>query len=269
MPRTLRALNVVAALATLASGLAVLVSNVAVPGYPYRDSLVVVGAYCAFYVWVILAFWRDSRAAPRLAVAKALGGLGFLLLFMRLPDVGRSWMNATPGRYVYQLFDWGPGAGVGMYGLVFLGRGAWNVVNAISCTRGWWFGIRARRPLLGRVLTVVPVAIIVSCVWQFMAFVRIEAKTFSPEAHEVAQLVQQALSCDDVRAKDGTTTSDVRQRGDRQYRVTIRWGCTDTRILVRDPEDRIGVAVGARPECCPAGTTPGPPGATAPAAPPA
>ncbi len=102
-----------------------------------------------------------------------------------------------------------------------------------------------------------------------MAFVRVEAKTFSPEAHEIAQLLQQTLSCDDVRANDGTTTSDVRQRGDRQYRVTIRWGCADTRILVRDPDDRVGVAVGARPECCPPGPAPGPPGATAPAAPPA
>jgi hypothetical protein len=119
------------------------------------------------------------------------------------------------------------------------------------------------------VLTAVPVAIVVGCVWQFMVFVRIEAKAFSPEAHEVAQLVQQTLSCDDVRAKDGTTTSDVRQRGDRQYRVTIRWGCTDTRIVVRDPEDRIGVAVGAPPACCAAGTRSSPPGATAPAAPPA
>jgi hypothetical protein len=268
MPRTLRALNVVAALAALASGLAVLLSNVGVPGYPYRDSIPFVAAYCAFYGWVVYAFFRGTTAAPVLAVAKTLGALGFVLLFLRAPDVARAWMSATPGRYVYQLFDWGPGAGVGMYGFVFLGRGAWNMVNAFACTRDWWFAIRARRPLLGRVLTAVPVAITVGCVWQFMLFVRVEAKTFSPEAHEIAQFIAQTLSCDDVRAKDGTTTSDVRQRGDRQYRVAIRWSCNDIRIVVRDPDDRVGVAVGARPECC-SGTPAAPPGPTAPAAPPA
>ena len=264
MPRTLRALNVVAALVTLASSLAVLVSNVAVPGYPYRDPLAVVAAYCAFHAWAAVAFWRGTRAAPRLAVVKALGAYAFLALFVRSPDLGRLWIGATPARYVYQLFDWGPGAGIGMYGFVFLGRGAWNTVNMFACTRDWWIRIRARQPLLGRALTAVPVAITVGCVWQFMALVRMEAKSFSPEAHEIAQLVEQTLSCEDMRTKDGTTTSDVRQRGDRQYRVTIRWGCADTRILVRDPDDRVGVAVAARPECC--AQTPPP---TAPAAPPA
>jgi hypothetical protein len=266
MPRTLRALNVVAALPALASGLAVLVSNVAVPGYPFRDPLVVVVAYCAFYGWVVYAFARGTPVATVLAVVKALGAYAFLLLFLRAPDLGRAWMSATPGRYVYQLFDWGPGFGHGMYAFVFLARGAWNTVNAFACTRDWWFGIRARRPLLGRVLTAVPVGIIVGCVWEFMLFVRVEAKTFSLEALEVARLVEQTLSCDDVRAKDGTTTSDLRQRGDRQYRVTIRWGCTDTRVVVRDPDDRIGVAVSVR-ECCPAGEPAGPPGPTAPAPP--
>jgi hypothetical protein len=116
------------------------------------------------------------------------------------------------------------------------------------------------------VLTAVPVGIIVGCVWEFMLFVRVEAKTFSLEALEVARLVEQTLSCDDVRAKDGTTTYDLRQRGDRQYRVTIRWGCTDTRVVVRDPDDRIGVAVSVR-ECCPAGEPAGPSGPTAPAPP--
>jgi hypothetical protein len=267
MPRTLRALNVVAALMALASGLAALVSNVAIPGYPYRDPLAIVAAYCAFYAWVAYAFARGTSAAPGLAIAKTVGALLFVLLFLRAPDVARSWIAATPGRYVYQLFDWGPGAGIGMYGFVFLGRGAWNMVNTFACTRGWWFAIRARRPLLGRILTAIPVAIIVGCVWQFMAFVRVEAKTFSPEAHEVAQLIGQALSCEDVRTKAGTTTSDVRKRGDREYHVTIRWDCGDTRILVRDPDDRIGVAVWARADCCPPEPPSAPSAPTAPAAP--
>lgn len=266
MPRTLRALNVVAALAALASGLAVLVSNVAVPGYPYHDPLAIVAAYCAFYAWVAVAFWRGTPAAPRLAIAKTLGAYAFLVLFVGAPDVARGWTDATPGRYVYQLFDWGPGAGIGMYGFVLLGRGVWNTVNVIACTRDWWFETRARRPLLGRALTTIPVAITVGCVWQFMELVRFEAKTFSPEAHEIARLVERTLSCDDVRAKAGTTTQDVRQRGERSYQVTIRWGCTDTRIVVRDPDDRIGVAIATRPECCPPGSPQVP---TAPAAPPA
>jgi hypothetical protein len=267
MPRTLRALNVVAALVALASGLAVLVSTVAIPGYPYRDPLALVVAYCAFYVWVVVAFWRGTTTARRLAVAKAIGACAFVLLFLRLPDAARAWMNASPGRYVYQLFDWGPGAGIGMYAFVFLGRGVWNTVNAMACTRDWWFAIRARRPLIGRALTAIPVAIVVGCVWQFMTFVRIEAKTVSPEAQEIARVIEQDLSCEDVRAKDGTTTSDVRQRGDREYKVMIRWGCAGTIIVVRDPDDRMGVAVGVRPECCPPGTPSAPSGPTAPAAP--
>jgi len=269
MPRTLRALNVLAALVTLASALAVLVSNLAVPGYPYRDSVPVVLAYCAFYAWVVHAFWRGTRSAPRLAVAKAVGALLFVLLFVRAPDLARSWMNVTPARYVYQLFDWGPGAGIGMYAFVFILRGAWNVVNAISCTRDWWFAIRARSPLLGRLLTAVPVAITVGCVWQFMLFVRIEARTYSAEADEIARMIARSVSCDDVRAKHGTTTSDVRMRGDRQYEVTIRWGCQDTRILVRAPDDRVGVAVGAWPQCCVPATPVRPMKPTTSAAPPA
>jgi hypothetical protein len=152
---------------------------------------------------------------------------------------------------------------------MFLGRGVWNTVNAVTCTRDWWVTVRARRPLLGRMLTAIPVAIIVGCVWGFMTLVRLEARMLSPEAQEIALLVQQGITCEDVRAKAGTTTADIRQRGDRQYRVGIVWSCTDTRILVRDPDDRIGVAIWARPECCTAGATPSPPGATAPAAPPA
>ncbi len=271
MPRTLRAVNVVAALAALASGLAVLVSVVAVPEYPYRDPLAIVVAYCAFYAWVAHAFWRGTPAAPRLALAKALGAYAFLLLFVVAPDLGLQWMSATPGRYVYQVFDWGPEAGAILFAFVFLGRGAWNTVNAFTCSRDWWFDVRARRPLLGRVLTAIPVAITVGCVWEFMALVRI-AKSTSLEASEIAHVVEQSLSCDDIRAKAGTVTSDLRQRGDRQYRVLIKWnGCADTRIVVRDPDDRMGVAVSVRPDCCssqaPGGAPETAPAPTAPAAP--
>jgi hypothetical protein len=265
MPRSLRVLNVVAALLPLGSGLATLGSNLFVPTYPYRDSLLLVAAYCAFYLWVIHAFWRDTPAAPRLAVAKALGAFAFLATASR---IGPLWMSFTPGRYVYQLFDWGPGAKVGLLAFIYLGRGVWNTINVFACNRDWWFSLRARQPLLGRVLTAVPIGITVFCVQRFMALTRLEAQTFSSEAQEIARLVSDTVTCEDVRAKAGTTSSDVRRRGEREYRVTIRWGCAQTNVLVRDPDDRVGVVSGPRTECCAPGASP-PAVPTAPAAPPA
>jgi hypothetical protein len=252
MSRTLRALNVVAALVPLASALAVAGSNLLDPAYRavHLDSWLVVVAYVAFYAFVVHAFARGNAWAPRLAIVKALGAYVFLALF---PSVGQTWMAWTPGRYVYQLFDWGPDAKVGLFAFVFLGRGAWNTVNAFAATRDWWFDVRARRPLVGRLLTVVPVGVTVFCVWIFLALVRIDAATFSSEGHEVARAVFDSATCDDVRAKRGTTTSDVRQRGDRRYDVSIRWGCEDTRVLVRTPDGKLGTAGGPRPECCAAG----------------
>ena len=253
MPRTLRAFNIVGALFPLASGLAVLGANLLDPTYPYQDSLGLVLGYCAFYVFVVHAFWRATPAARPLAVVKALGAYALLFTF---PQFGQSWMEATPGRYVYQLFDWGPQAKIGLFAFVFLGRGAWNTINAFACTREWWFALRARRPLVGRLLTAIPVALTVACVWFFLSLVRIDAKTFSPEAHEIARLVSEGLSCEDIRAKSGTTTTDVRERGERRYEVTIQWGCADTRVFVRDPSQRLGIAGGPRSECC---QTPPPP----------
>ncbi|MGH7895612.1 MAG: hypothetical protein ACREQL_13155 [Candidatus Binatia bacterium] len=249
MPRTLRALNALTALATLASAVAVLGSNLTDPAYHahYRDAYWFVVLYGAFYALVIYAFVFATPLAPPLSVVKALGAYVFLVIF---PDVGQSWMAWTPGRYVYQLFDWGPGAKIGLFAFVFLGRGAWNTVNAFALTREWWFGLRARRPLLGRLLTVVPVAITVFCVWAFLALVRIDNVTFSSEAHEVARLVLAGLDCADVRAKNGTTTTDVRQQGDRRYDVSIQWGCAETRVLVRAPDGKLGTASDPRPECC-------------------
>ena len=249
LPRTLRVLNVVAAAVTLASALAVLASNLLDPAYraANHDSLAFVVAYAAFYVWVIYAFARTSPWAPRLAIVKALAAYLFIVIFV---EVGQPWMAWTPGRYVYLLFDWGPEAKVGLFAFVFLGRGAWNTVNAFVANRDWWFALRARRPLLGRLATVVPVAITVFCVWAFLALVRIDATTFSAEGHEVAQIVFESTTCEDVRAKAGTTTRDVRQRGDRRFDVSIRWACEDTRVLVRTPDGKLGTAGGSRAECC-------------------
>jgi lysylphosphatidylglycerol synthetase-like protein (DUF2156 family) len=187
------------------------------------------------------------RTAQALAVVKAIGAYGFLAAF---PAVGRSWMVWTPGRYVYQLFDWGTEAGIVLMAYVFLVRGAWNTVNAFMLTRELWFPLRQSRPLFGRVVTMIPVAITVLCVWAFLRLARMNAEEFSPEAHEIANIVANDIQCDEIRAKAGTTTTDVRQRGDRRYDVMIRWDCVDLRIIVRDPDGKAGTARTPRPECC-------------------
>ena len=76
------------------------------------------------------------------------------------------------------------------------------------------------------------------------------AEEFSTEAHDVASIVAKEIQCDEIRAKAGTTTTDVRQRGDRRYDVMIRWDCADLRIIVRDPDGKAGTARTPRPECC-------------------
>jgi len=275
MPRTLRVLNVVAALFPLASALAVLVSHVVDPAYGahYHDVLPLVVAYVAFYVAVAWAFARGSPAAPWLAIAKTLGAYVFLGVCAVLPWVAmgagadtkglagyvylsafaaltRQWIAVTPGRYVYELFDWGPDAAVGFFAFVFLGRGAWNTVNAFAATRDHWMALRRRAPLLGRLATAVPVALTVLPVWGFFVVSRLHAKSSSPEANEIARTVFEALDCDTVRAKAGTTTTDVRQRGDRRYDVTILHGCALTVVLVRTEADAYGTAAGPRTECC-------------------
>src|SRR5580765_609014 len=129
MPRTLRVLTVLPAVVSLASGAAVLLSNVLDPGYRahFADPLWLVVVYLAFYVWVFWAFLRATPAAPWLGLAKALGA------------------------YVFLVF----------VAFVFLGRGAWNTANALTLTRDWWLGLRARAPLVGRLVTAVPVALLV------------------------------------------------------------------------------------------------------------
>src|SRR5690242_19337635 len=135
MPRTLRVLNVGIAVATLLSALAAGVSDAVDPAYRahYGDALWFVVAYAAFYAAVAWAFVRRSAAAPWLAVAKTAGaylflvacvvapwaqapedgltkGLGAYLFLALFTNAIRAWMALTPGRYVYQLFDWGPEA---------------------------------------------------------------------------------------------------------------------------------------------------------------
>src|SRR2546429_7619275 len=139
---------------------------------------------------------------------------------------------------------------VGLMALVFLGRGAFNPLNEMSFTAPWWRALRVRRPLLGRAVTAAPMAATVFFLWTFFALQREEAHTFSSEAQDVARLVYESLDCDAVRAHAGTTTTDVRQRGERRYEVRIAYGCSLTRVAVRAEDGRIGTVAGPQLRCC-------------------
>lgn len=252
MRRAFRWLNAAVALVTLASAVAVLVSDLTDPGYRahYRDALWFVGAYVAVQVVMLVGFLRDGPHVRWLALAKTAAAYLFLLGFTSLWPYWRFW---TPARYVYLLFELPGGSEAGQMALVFLGRGAFNTLSLFVFTREWWEPLRRTKPLLGRAVTALPLAVVALCTWSFLTLVEEERRTFSPEAREIAALVFDGLACDAVRAHAGQTTTDVRERGDRTYGVTISWGCDVTRVLVHAEDGRIGTAVGARPDCCPPG----------------
>ena len=249
MRRAILALCAIATALTLASAFAVLVSCLLDPAYRvhYGDSFLFVVGYTALQAWILWSFLRDTPAVPWIAVARALAGWLFLALFV---SIGQLWMRVSPARYVYQLFDWGPQARVGLYALVFLGRGAFDTLAAFALTRDWWGPLRVHRPLLGRLVTAIPVAAIVCFVWAFFEMVRIDSRTFSADAYEVAGLVLDGIDCATLREREGQTTTDLRQRGDRRYHVTIRWHCTGVQVEVRAEDGRLGVAQAPRLECC-------------------
>jgi hypothetical protein len=250
MRRALLWLNALAAAVTLLSALAVLASWILDPAYriSFGDSLLFVLGYTALQAWCLWSFVHDTPAVPWIAVGRALAGWIFIVLFV---SVGPLWMRLTPARYVYQLFDWGPQARLGLFALVFLGRGAFNTFSAFALTRDWWWPLRQRRPLLGRLVTAVPVGGIVTFVWLFAQMVRLDATTFSPDAFEVARMVLDGIDCPSLREREGQTTTDLRQRGDRRYHVTIRWRCAEVQVEVRAEDGRMGVARSPRHECCP------------------
>jgi hypothetical protein len=250
MRRVVRWTNVGISGAALASGLTVLASNLLNTGYraDYRDSLLVVVAYLVFYGIVLVAFARDDRRTAHLALAKALGAYLFLLTFAAL---GPLWMARTPGRYVYMLFDWGRDASVVMMAYVILGRGLWNTLNAMFFTAGWWMPLRARHPLAGRVLTMVPIGIAAAFVALFVELRSQERQIYSPVADEVAEQVFSSIDCAEIRAKQGTETTDLRERSDGQrFHVHVRWDCHAVRVYVQDKDGRFGQFAGPRPECC-------------------
>jgi hypothetical protein len=250
MRRTLRWTNILVSGAALASGLAVLASNLLDPGYRahYRDSLLLVVAYLAFYGVVLLAFARDDRRTAHLAVAKALGAYLLLATFVVL---GPLWMARSPGRYLYLLFDWGRDAPSVLLAYVILGRGLWNTLNAMFFTAQWWIPLRVHHPLGGRVLTMVPIGLAAAFVALFVELRRQERETYSPVADEVAQQVFASIDCAEIRAKQGTETTDLRERSDGQrFHVHVRWDCRAVRVYVQDKDGRFGQFAGPREECC-------------------
>jgi hypothetical protein len=246
MRGVLRAINVLIGLVTLASALAVLASNLLEPGYAeaHGDLPWFVVLYAAVQVAIVVAFARDGWLVPWVAVAKAVAAYAFLLT---LAPVGRAWMAVSPARYVYQLFDWGEGNELILLAMLFLGRGVWNTFNVFFFLGPRLVKLRADRPLLGRLATALPIAIVLWCVWTFTEFVRVA------DARNVARLVSESLDCEAIRARRGETTTDVRQRGKRRYTVRIVYGCPTTRVLVADDRGRVGTVASARPECCATG----------------
>ena len=250
MRRVLRWTNVCISGAALASGLAVLGSNLLDEGYRahYRDSLLLVVAYLVFYGVVLIAFARDDRRTAHLAVAKAVGAYVFLATFVVL---GPLWMARTPGRYVYLLFDWGHEASVVMMAYVILGRGLWNTLNALFFTAGWWMPLRVSHPLAGRVLTMLPIGLAAGFVALFVELRREEHQTYSPVADRVAEQVFASIDCAEIRAKQGTDTMDLRERSDgERFHVHVRWDCHALRVDVLDKDGRKGQYAGPRDECC-------------------
>jgi len=271
MHRGLRWLNAFGVAVTLASALVVLGSDLFVPGYRalFGDAVVVVAGYAALHAWFLWTYVKGGRALPWIALARALAGLGFIGELIRVGlstapgttdgshwgeaflatfvTLAPDWIAWTPARYVYQIVDFGPTA---MFAFVFLGRGAWNAFSAFAFAEPWWRPLRSTSPILGRAVTALAVGVIVTCVWAFFHVVPLYAKTFSPDAQEVAQLVFAGIECEQMRAHDGSTTTDRRQRGDVTYHVRIRYGCHDTQVFVQGQDGRIGTARGPRTECC-------------------
>jgi hypothetical protein len=245
----LRVINVAIALVTLASALAVLGSDLLIPGYRehYRDALWFVVLYAVVQLVMVIEFARDGRLAPWLALAKVLAAYVFILNLASLWPYWRTW---TPARYVYQLFAWDGVTNAGLFALIFLGRGAFNTISAMHYTQHWWQPLRAGYPLLGRILTAVPAAASALCVYAFFGLVRDERQNYSPEAQEVARLVYDGLDCDAVRANAGKTTTDLRRRGELHYEVKIAYDCALTKVVVRAEDGRLGTVSGPQIDCC-------------------
>lgn len=273
MPRGLRWFHVMAHAFTLASALAVLAQDLTDPGYVafHGDWLPWVVLYTGVQAWALVVYARDRPLVPWLTLAKAVVAVALLasfaadgmhqgdpagdaaarLSFLNGFDASAAaWMRITPARYVYALFDWGSAAKVGMYGFLLLGRGMMNLVSAFVATAPWWRPLRDRQPIVGRAVTAVAVALVVTCAWGFLQLVKLNGETYSVEAEGVAWAVFGGIDCATLKARQGTTVSQTLARGERRYEARILYGCAETQVVVTAPDGRLGVARGARTECC-------------------
>ena len=204
------------------------------------DNLPFVAGYAVVQAGVMWACVRNTWHVPWIGIGKAVATYLFLATFVPAGPLWRAW---SPGRYVYQLFDWGPGAEFILFAYLFLGRGIGNTMNALVLTEEWWRPWRLRQPLLSRACSAVPILIVCSCVWTYAEIVRTQW------ARDIAQRVADELDCPTVQTKLGQTTTDVRQMGRRRFHVRISYGCPATRVIVGDESQHVGMAVGAG-ECC-------------------
>jgi hypothetical protein len=247
--RILRALNVVATTVTLASGVAVLAQDLLVPGYRayHRDWVSFVAAYSAFQALLLQQLLRNGPWLPWLVAARAAVAYVFLL---NLTSLWPQWRYWTPGRYVYQLVDVQGVFNLGLYTLIFLGRGAFNTWSLMGFTDHWWRPLRRSHPFAGRLVTAGFVAGLVFPIWTFLVVITEEAKLYSPEAEAVAREVLGGLTCEAVQAKAGQQTTDLRRRGETTYHVQIAWDCAVTRVVVRMEDGRVGSYAGSPGDCC-------------------
>jgi hypothetical protein len=246
---TLRALNVVATVVTLASGLGVLAQDLLVDGYReyHRDWVTFVAAYCAVQVFTLHQLLRNGSALPWLIAARAAVAYVFLL---NLTSLWPQWRYWTPGRYVYELVDIPGILNLGLYTLIFLGRGAFNTWSLMGATDGWWRPLRRSHPFAGRLVTAGFVAGLIFPVWTFLVVITQEAKTYSPEAEAVARAVLHGIPCATVQEKAGQQTTDLRRRGDTNYHVQIGYDCSVVRVVVRKDDGRVGSYSASPGDCC-------------------
>jgi len=249
MHRTLRTLNLIATAVTLASGLSVLAQDLLVQGYRdyHRDWIAFVAAYCAVQAFTLHQLVWNGRALPWLIAARAAVAYVFLL---GLTSLWPQWRYWTPGRYVYELVDVPGMFNLGLYALIFLGRGAFNTWSLMGVTEHWWRPLRSHQPVVGRLVTAGFVAGLVFPVWTFLGVITQEAKTYSPEAEAVAREVLGGISCETLQEKVGQQTTDLRRRGETNYHVQIAYDCTVMRVVVRMEDGRVGSYSASPGDCC-------------------
>jgi hypothetical protein len=245
----LRILNIAATVLTLASGLGVLVQDLLIDGYReyHRDWVAFVAVYCGVQAYTLEQLVRRGWALPWLIAARAAVAYVFLL---NLTSLWPQWRYWTPGRYVYDLVDLPGILNLGLYAVIFLGRGAANTWSLIGATREWWQPLRKSHPFAGRLVTAGFVAGLIFPIWAFLLVITQEAKIYSPEAEAVAREVLAGIPCETVQVKAGQQTTDLRRRGDTNYHVQIAYDCDVVRVVVRMEDGRVGSYDASPGDCC-------------------